>query len=513
MQLHDCSYRRVTVDDASGASRLICGLAQQILGSEIDAECQIAESVCANCGRTSRPTAAAPNSVVASVVWSISDRVLNRGRRAGDDSGRAWQAQRYVLPALAEDRDANRPISAESVAMEPGEPRKPGEQITRWLKHRESSSCVEALQVNDPQPGRSGRCRARVGLVGYNTASGLGYLTRDLAIQEVADRWLVAPHPRFPALNLPATRCQIDIAPKAPSPKKLAQWLRTLDWVLFAEWSHYVDLPRLAKQAGVRVALIPMWEFMSPCAEWLRCVDLLICPTQHSFDMFLEWRSRFGFTWDVRCVPWPVETGSFRFRQRRKCERFVFINGTGGVPACRLDGTERPMRRKGLDVVLGAAQVAPEIPWIVYSQTNDLARWPGNVLVKPPPADHADLYDDGDVCVQPSRWEGLGLQLLECQAAGMPLVTTDAPPMNEYHPLRLIQPHRREWGFVHDAQPIHLPMVDSWSLAEVLRELYGTDLGAASIAARTFVESHHNWDRAAGELRRLFETGICEGRA
>jgi 1,2-diacylglycerol 3-alpha-glucosyltransferase len=36
-----------------------------------------------------------------------------------------------------------------------------------------------------------------------------------------------------------------------------------------------------------------------------------------------------------------------------------------------------------------------------------------------------------DVCVTPSRWEGLGLPLYEATAFGQPIITNDDPPMNE----------------------------------------------------------------------------------
>ena len=330
MQLHECSHRRVTVDMASGARRLVCGLAQQVLGLETDTEFQIEESVCASCGKLLPPTTAAPNAVVASVIWNSAVRIFSDDCRAGARVGKALQAQCYVLPSLKAECDPGRPITAQHLASNGQNSSACGQRDIRGAARSKTSARPERSPEAGSMAARSER-RVCVGLVGYNTASGLGYLSRDLAVHEVADRWLVVSHPRLPALQLPAAPCTIDLAPMEESQANLSRWLRTLDWVLFSESSHFVTLPRLAREAGVRVAVIPMWEWTSPSAEWLRCVDLLICPTRHSRDLFLEWKARFGFRWDVEYIPWPVATGRFRFRQRGECRRFVFINGTGGA--------------------------------------------------------------------------------------------------------------------------------------------------------------------------------------
>ena len=41
------------------------------------------------------------------------------------------------------------------------------------------------------------------------------------------------------------------------------------------------------------------------------------------------------------------------------------------------------------------------------------------------------LFASADVCLAPSRWEGLGLHLYEATALGLPIITNDNPPMNE----------------------------------------------------------------------------------
>ncbi|MFL5870160.1 MAG: glycosyltransferase family 4 protein [Solirubrobacterales bacterium] len=44
---------------------------------------------------------------------------------------------------------------------------------------------------------------------------------------------------------------------------------------------------------------------------------------------------------------------------------------------------------------------------------------------------HMRQFAACDVCLSPSRWEGLGLPLYEAIAVGMPAITNDSPPMNE----------------------------------------------------------------------------------
>ena len=48
-----------------------------------------------------------------------------------------------------------------------------------------------------------------------------------------------------------------------------------------------------------------------------------------------------------------------------------------------------------------------------------------------PTEEHLRLFAGCDVCLGPSRWEGLGLFLYEAVAFGMPQITNDSPPMNE----------------------------------------------------------------------------------
>jgi hypothetical protein len=92
------------------------------------------------------------------------------------------------------------------------------------------------------------------------------------------------------------------------------------------------------------------------------------------------------------------------------------------------------------------------------------------------------------------------LQLLECQAAGLPLVTTDAPPMNECRPFRAAPVSRTEMVFVYGEQPVDAHLVAPETLAEVLGRIHGIDLGEASRQARAYIEEERSWARLRATL-------------
>ncbi len=53
------------------------------------------------------------------------------------------------------------------------------------------------------------------------------------------------------------------------------------------------------------------------------------------------------------------------------------------------------------------------------------------MLEDEPEEEHRARFASCDVCLAPSRWEGLGLPLFEATAFGMPIITNDKPPMAE----------------------------------------------------------------------------------
>ncbi len=101
-------------------------------------------------------------------------------------------------------------------------------------------------------------------------------------------------------------------------------------------------------------------------------------------------------------------------------------------------------RRKPLEPVLEAFDrtsderlrllVKAQLPRKQVHPAEEAARRDPRITVRvedQPTGEHLREFASCDVCLSPSRWEGLGLPLYEAIACGMPAITNDAPPMNE----------------------------------------------------------------------------------
>jgi glycosyltransferase involved in cell wall biosynthesis len=341
----------------------------------------------------------------------------------------------------------------------------------------------------------------RLGLSGYNSATGLGYQNRDIAQRLPIEKWLVLKHPTKPELPAIPSLKTVVVGFDA-SAAFLKNWLEGIDCLIFYEQPFIQNLPQLARSAGVAVACIPNWEWISPTDRWIEQVDLFICPNRHTYDLFQHWKTASKQQWIVSHVPAPVEVDRFKFSPKSRCESFLFINGNGGCSPY-LRGLIRDRvgpKRKGIDTIVQAARMAPDVPIYLRSQTDDLPVLPKNIAVLPPLEDNAQIYAIGDVALQPSLFEGTGLQLLETLSTGMPLVTTNASPMNELPNIGLISCKSLPGKIGSHLIDIHLP--DASHLAAIMKGLFQQDISLHSQMARRHVEENHTWEKALANIQQ-----------
>lgn len=177
------------------------------------------------------------------------------------------------------------------------------------------------------------------------------------------------------------------------------------------------------------------------------------------------------------------------------------------VPAAvtrrRLDGPRRRLLLVGKDfftksgpqVVAALAQLRAEVdPEITLTVVGPLA-WPmpGEVppgvtfLGRQPIEKMAAIYDEHDVFVMPSRFEGFGIALVEALARGLPCVARNAFAMPE------IVEHGRNGALVRTDESAELAGV----IAGLLMDDSVFERTAAEAAS---VRGHYSWERAADEV-------------
>jgi glycosyltransferase involved in cell wall biosynthesis len=205
-------------------------------------------------------------------------------------------------------------------------------------------------------------------------------------------------------------------------PDLVRSLLSGLDGILFFEratWHPHIL--RIAREMGVKTVCIPMWEwFKGEAPEW-KLVDLFVCPTRHTEKIVRS----YGFR-NTMVIPWALDLARVPSRQIRGPARH-FIHNAGLVDHDDRKGTRdtiQAFKRVARPDIRLTVRMQKEVP--LPPLDDRIAVEIGNL------ADPADLYSAGDACIQPSKMEGIGFMVLEPVAAGLPVITTDYPPMNEF---------------------------------------------------------------------------------
>lgn len=270
------------------------------------------------------------------------------------------------------------------------------------------------------------------------------------------------------------------------------------DVVWFLEFPFNWEYPKYLKENGVKVVYTPMLDnFGSDTLECIKdYVDLWV-PMNVLGEKILKSKD-----WPVTYLPYPIDTDYFKFKKRGK--DFVLLHSAG---------YSGPRQRKGTGLVLEAFKDLKE-RWrklIVYSQ---VPLYQGkikeeNIDVREENlVDMRDLYKEGDLYLAPSKAEGLGLFLYECMACGIPIMTTDAPPMNEIvlDPKFLIEVERelKPWG-KGDGSWYQASLKD---LVKKASSLSSEELQLTSVKNRKMIEEYFSWKVLGSKWREMFKSVV-----
>lgn len=120
-------------------------------------------------------------------------------------------------------------------------------------------------------------------------------------------------------------------------------------------------------------------------------------------------------------------------------------------------------------------------------------------------AEHLRLFAGCDVCLGPSRWEGLGLFLYEAVAFELPQITNDSPPMNEVvrdgvNGILVADAH-------DDDAPSGIPSMrpDVAALTAAIERLADPDERALLAAGAGASRAELSWDRTVADYAALIE--------
>jgi 1,2-diacylglycerol 3-alpha-glucosyltransferase len=231
--------------------------------------------------------------------------------------------------------------------------------------------------------------------------------------------------------------------------------------------------------------------------------DALICNTRRHYSAF-AWHPRAHF------VPWGTEVDVFRPSDAREAKQgpVVFFHSAGMNPI-----------RKGTDLVVSAFWALPEPKkLVIHTQVDLRKRMPG--LVKILESLEAEgsleivqksvkapgLYSLGDVYLYPSRLDGIGLSLVEALACGLPVITSDNPPMNEFCDAdccmlveierQYARPDGYYWPQCEASVPALARAMSSWSVCS-------DRLLALQKEAREYAERNLDWKKNGCALPRL----------
>ncbi|HEY5957341.1 MAG TPA: glycosyltransferase family 4 protein [Polyangiaceae bacterium] len=201
-------------------------------------------------------------------------------------------------------------------------------------------------------------------------------------------------------------------------------WVTThhLDAIIFNEqhsWDVIVRCQDLAATIGAYVDY-----YTADTIPFFGLYDFLLCNTQRHHSVFTQHPQAVYIPWGTDCQlfqPTVISGGPVRF---------FHSAGMGGVEL-----------RKGTDILVRAfQQVTGNARLIIHSQVGlDRYASVASLIHNDPRIEFIEatvgapgLYHLGDVYVYPSRLEGIGLTIAEALACGLPVITTDCAPMNEF---------------------------------------------------------------------------------
>lgn len=331
----------------------------------------------------------------------------------------------------------------------------------------------------------------RLGLVGWASDTGVGMELRDALRYLPVAATFYLEHPGKPkSADFKGETVSYDLV------RKMSEFLETsqVDTILTWETPGSWEFPALWEARGIRWFCVAHYDWFAPKQLTAWKAARILTPFSLAA---LGLKMIYGL--DSTVLQVPVDLERLPFQQRKKAERFVTVYGHGG-PGDRRSITQimetwKLLGEQAPPLLVRAQKAIKELeeglPSTVTVHFENLAR-------------ASDLYAESDVAILPSKYEGVGLSLMEAQACGLPVITTDMEPMRSIAPDYLVS------GVVGKLEI----MQDHWvatctpsqtALAARILEIYRKDISEASQNARLRIQEKYSWSALKEEWIKVLE--------
>jgi glycosyltransferase involved in cell wall biosynthesis/Flp pilus assembly protein TadD len=231
---------------------------------------------------------------------------------------------------------------------------------------------------------------------------------------ETAGTWHVPDLTTYPDYEIPGHVIQ--------------EWIRNnrLDAVIFNEEYDW-NLVRAAKGTGIKV-ITYLDYYKDDWKPHMGLYDAVLCSTKRTYEL-VKGLCRAHY------MGWAVDNRMFHPRDDGG-KKFTFFHNAGWLGINYRKNT--PAAIVAFDAI---SKHLPDVDLFIHSQV-EIEKLPpqiaGIVRQNPRIIYHVETtpapgyYHKGRIMLFPTKLEGLGLPLFEALACGLPVIATDAPPMNEF---------------------------------------------------------------------------------
>lgn len=237
-----------------------------------------------------------------------------------------------------------------------------------------------------------------------------------------------------------------------------------LDVCFILEWYNKPTLDK-AREKGCKTILKVNYEFLPEKHDG---ADLYLCSSSLNYD---------SVNGNKILIPDPVDINYTK--EREKCQTFVHNAGTLGIGGA--NGT--------MELIKALSYAKQPFKMIIRSQVPISCNDP-RVDLRIGDFDFEELFKEGDVFVLPQKFRATSLPIQESMVSGMPVLTSDIKPFNEFVNFTFPVHKYRDDKLL---RPVKVAELDPIEIAKALDLLYNKNIEEESKKAIEFGKSI-SWD-------------------